>query len=134
MFCCNSRLRYLLAVTVVAAVLTSCGDNTLAPFQPEITSAVDNFQLQATGVKNRTAVLNYDWQNTGTRAKVNHSTSTTAGSARLRISDAVGTVVYDEALVPSLSDTTAVGATGAWKIRLTLNAYSGTLNFRVQKI
>jgi len=134
MFCCNSRLRYLLAVTVVAAVLVSCGDDPLAPFQPEITSAVDNFQLQATGVKNRTTVLNYDWQNTGTRAKVNHSTSTTAGSARLRISDAVGTVVYDEALVPSLSDTTAVGATGAWKIRLTLNAYSGTLNFRVQKI
>lgn len=128
------RRRYLVALAMVAAVLASCGDDPLAPFQPEITSAVDNFQLQATGVKNRTTVVYYDWQNTGTRAKVNHSTSTTAGSARLRISDAVGTVVYDKALVPSLSDTTAVGATGAWKIRLTLNAYSGTLNFRVQKI
>jgi len=117
-----------------ALVLTECSDNTLAPFQPEVTSATDNFQLQATGVTNRTASLSYQWENTGTRAKVNHSTTTTHGTARLRIKDAAGTTVYDEVLVPSLSDTTTVGTSGTWTIRLELNQYSGTLNFRVQKL
>lgn len=122
------------AVLVVALIAPGCSDDALAPFQPEITSVPDNFQLQATGVTDRTATLTYDWQNSGVRAKVNHSTSTTSGSARLTIRDSAGTVVYDQGLVPSLSDTTSAGATGTWRIQLTLGSYSGTLNFRVQKL
>jgi hypothetical protein len=124
-----------LALVAIACALVSsqCGDNTLAPFQPEVTSATDNFQLQATGVRNRTATLNYPWQNTGNRATVNHSTTTTSGSARLVILDADGVSVYDHALVPSLTDSTGAGPAGAWTIRLVLDHYSGTLNFRVQK-
>ena len=111
-----------------------CSDNSLAPFQPEVTSATDNFQLQATGVKNVTSTLTYSWTNTGVRATINHSTATSLGTTRLIITDGGGAVVYERALAPSLSDTTAIGASGAWTIRLVLNKYSGTLNFRVQKL
>jgi hypothetical protein len=113
--------------------MTACSDNALAPFQPEITNVADNFQLQATGVTGRTVTLDYTWSNSGTVALVNHSTTTTAGSARVVIHDSAGALVYDAALVPSLNAPTLAGATGSWAIQLVLDHYSGTLNFRVQK-
>ena len=121
---------------VVACLLaiSQCSSDTLAPFEPQVTSATDNFQLQATGVKSRSATLNYSWENTGTRAKINHSTTTSSGTARLLITDAGSTQVYEKKLVPSLSDTTTAGTAGLWTIRLVLSNYSGTLNFRVQKL
>jgi hypothetical protein len=122
------------SILALALVVAACSKNPLAPFQPEINSATDNFQLQATGVTGRTASLDYNWQNSGTRAKVNHSTATTYGTARLTIRDATDAVVYDSMLVPSRSDTTGTGVTGLWHIQLTLVGYSGTLNFRVQKL
>lgn len=111
-----------------------CGDDPLAPFQPEITSATDNFQLQATGVTTVTTTGTYSWSNTGSRATINHSTTTSAGSARILIRDGGGTVVYDQELVPSLNEPTAVGVQGTWTIELRLTNYSGTLNFRAQKL
>ena len=123
-----------LFVIICILAISQCSDNTLAPFQPEVTNATDNFQLQATGVKNRSVTLNYSWENTGTRAKINHSTTTSLGTARLIITDAGGTQMYEKTLVPSLSDTTTIGTAGTWGIHLVLSNYSGTLNFRVQKL
>ncbi len=82
---------------------------------------------------NRSVTLNYTWSNTGTQATVNHSTTTTAGSARLVIRDSANTLVYDETLVPSLNEPTLAGVAGNWTIQLILSGYSGTLNFRAQK-
>lgn len=112
---------------------TACSDDPLAPFQPEVSNVPDTFQLQATGVTNRTATLNYTWANSGTMGTVNHSTTTSAGSARVVIHDSAGALVYDATLVPSLNENTLAGATGNWTIQLILSGYSGTLNFRVQK-
>jgi hypothetical protein len=131
----QSRATALLAAALTASLfLTACDSDPLAPFEPEVTSATDNFQLQATGVSGVTHSWSYTWQNTGTRATVDHSTITAAGAARLVIRDAVGTVVYDEALIPSLNEPTTAGVAGAWQIQMTLVSYSGTLNFRVQKL
>ncbi len=128
------KLATLLTVMICGLIFIQCADNTLAPFQPEITSAADNFQLQATDVESRTATLDYNWNNTGTRASVNHSTTTSSGTAHLIIKDSEGKIVYDNPLVPSLNEPTAAGASGEWKISLVLSEYSGTLNFRVQKL
>ncbi len=129
-----SKIAVLSLVMLCVLVFSQCTDNTLEPFEPEITSAIDNFQLQATDVESRTATLDYDWSNTGTRASINHSTTTSLGTAKLIIKDAKGIVVYEKLLVPSLNEPTAVGTSGMWTISLVLSAYSGTLNFRVQKI
>ncbi len=110
----------------------ACGD-ALAPFEPEVASPADNFQLQATGVVNVTSARTYTWANSGSRATVNHSTTVTAGTAQLIIRDAAGTVVYDRALAPSLNEPTSAGMAGTWSIQLRLTGYSGTLNFRAQK-
>ena len=122
----------LLALALLLGA-AACSDDPLAPFQPEVSNVPDTFQLQATGVTNRSATLNYTWSNTGTMGTVNHSTTTTAGSARVIIHDSAGALVYDETLVPSLNENTLAGATGNWTIQLILSNYSGTLNFRVQK-
>ena len=115
------------------ALLAACTDS-LAPFEPEISAAADNFQMQATGVKNVSTTRSYAWANSGSRATINHSTTATAGTAQLTIRDAAGKVVYDRALVPSLYAATAVGTAGTWNIQVQLTTYSGTLNFRAQKL
>lgn len=70
----------------------------------------------------------------GHASSINHSTSTQAGSTLLVIKDAAGAAVYSKELSASLNEPTAVGVAGTWSIELTLTRYSGTLNFRAQKL
>lgn len=112
----------------------ACSNDSLAPFQPEIGNNQDSFQLQATHVSNVSTTLVYTWNNSGVRATINHSTTTTAGSTLLTIKDGAGTTVYSKALSPSLNEPTDTGVAGAWSISLILTNYSGTLNFRAQKL
>ena len=125
--------RSLAAVLLLSAAL-GCSSSSLAPFQPQISNAADNFQLQATGVTNVTTALTYSWSNSGTQATINHATTTTAGSTLLVIKDNAGATVYSKALSPSLNEATSVGQAGTWSIQLTLTGYSGTLNVRAQKL
>ena len=127
------RSRLLVALVAVGA-LAACGGNSLAPFQPEISNAANNFQLQATNVANVTTTVTYSWANSGTRATINHSTTTTGGTTLLVIRDALGASVYNRALSASLSEATTAGQAGTWTIQLTLTGYSGTLNFRAQML
>ena len=126
-----------LGTLVIVCLLAACGSSNpaspLDPFSPEITNTADNFELQATDVVDASGTLNYSWVNTGTVATIDHSTTTSAGSARLIVLDADGTVVYDADLSPSNNATTGSGTSGTWTIRLVLGAYDGTLNFRAQK-
>ncbi|HTK81295.1 MAG TPA: hypothetical protein VL633_03310 [Bacteroidota bacterium] len=119
---------------ILVGVLGGCTSDSLAPFQPEIGNIQDSFNFQATNVSNVSTTLVYAWNNSGTRATINHSTTTTAGSTLLVIKDSIGTTVYSKALSPSLNEPTSVGVAGSWSITLTLTNYSGTLNFRAQKL
>lgn len=127
------RRRFVL-IALASAALVACSGDTLSPFQPEVGNAADTFQFQATGVTNVTTTVTYPWDNAGTRATVNHSTTTTAGSALLVIKDASGAAVYSKPLSPSLNEPTTAGQAGRWSIQLTLTGYSGTINFRAQKL
>lgn len=128
------KVGYLHLLAILLVALSACDDDPLAPFQPEVTNVPDNFQMQATGVQTASFDRTYSWSNSGQQATVNHSTTKTAGTTRLTIRDADGTVVYDKALAPSLNENTATGTSGNWTIRVQLSGYSGTLNFRVQKL
>ncbi len=130
----NHRSIETLFICAVVCLLNACKNDSLAPFQPEIANNQDSFQLQATGVSYVSTTLVYAWRNSGTQATINHSTTTTTGSTLLVIKDSVGTTVYSKALVPSLNEPTSVGVPGTWSITLTLSNYSGTLNFRAQKL
>ena len=124
-----------LAALIAFGALGACGGaDSLGPFQPQVGNPADNFQLQATNVVNVTTTATYPWVNSGTRATINHSTTTTAGSTLLVIKDGTGATVYSKALSPSLNEPTTAGQAGTWSIQLSLTNYSGTLNFRAQKL
>jgi hypothetical protein len=122
----------LTLMTCLMVLLSSCGDDALAPFEPEIANVPDNFQFQATKVSRVSLTRDYTWQNSGSMASVDHSSAITGGSASVTIFDADGTQVYTSALKASGTEDTSVGTSGAWRIRVVLSSVSGTLNFRVQ--
>ena len=133
------RLSRVAAAFVLAtmAVLSACGSSStgpLAPFQPQINNAPDNFQFQATGVTNVTWTFTYTWSNSGTAASVNQATTITAGTATVTILDANSTQVYTKDLSANGTFTTSAGVTGNWTIKVVFTNYSGTPNFRVQKV
>ena len=132
-----TSLRSIGIAIILAFGVSACSESnttSATSFQPEVTNATDNFQFQATGLTGVTSTQTYAWRNTGTRATINHSTSTTAGSVQLSIRDGVGTSVYSKGLVPSLNEPTAVGTAGTWTIVVTMTSFSGTINFRAQKL
>jgi hypothetical protein len=121
----------MLAAAVLA--LPACEDNTLAPFEPQISNAADNFQFQVTGLTGVTLTREYPWQNSGARADVNQATQLTGGTATLQVLDAAGTQVYSRSLTDNGTFETSAGTAGSWKVRVVLSAARGTVNFRVQK-
>lgn len=126
--------RFLVALLALGA-LGACSSNPVSPWHPEVLSnPADNFLLQAANVTNVTTTVTNSWVNTGTRATITHSTTTTAGSTLLVIKDAAGATVYSKALSPSLEEPSLIGKAGTWSIQLTLTSYSGSLNFRVQAL
>ena len=120
-----------LCASMALFIGTGCRSS-LAPFQPEVANNPGTFQLQATGVTNVSNTFEYTWQNAKTAANVNQATVVTAGNATLTIFDASSTQVYTKDLSQNGTFTTGTGSAGAWKIRMVLSGYSGTLNFRVQ--
>ncbi|MBZ5505332.1 MAG: hypothetical protein LAO78_07585 [Acidobacteriia bacterium] len=119
--------------------LAGCGssnNNALNPqFQPQVANVPDTFQFQSTGVTGVTQNLHYGWQTSGTAASINQASTLTAGTATVTISDANGKAVYTGNLSSNGTFTSAAGVgPGLWSIDVALNGYSGTLNFRVQKM
>ena len=127
------RSTAMLVGILLAGSVSACGDDPLAPFEPEVANLTDSFQLQATDVTGVTATVQYSWQNTGTMANVNQASVKNAGTAVLTISDAGGTQVYSQDLAANGTFQTTAGTTGGWTVRVVLNDFSGTLNFRAEK-
>lgn len=125
-------------VLLLAALvfLGACNDDPTAPpgIQPQITNNTNSFAFQITNLNNVTGTYNYTWQNTGTLARVTHSSNAgSAGTATLILLDAAGTQVYSGALATSGQPTSApAGVAGAWTVRLVFSNYSNTqINFGV---
>lgn len=123
-----------LSVTLMTAV-AACGDsNVIGPDnQLEVTNAEDNFQLQVSALDEVSQTLEYSWENTGTQATIDVSQAITSGAAMLTITDADGTVVYQEDLADDSDGQTLVGVAGTWGIRVVLDGVNGTFNFRAQR-
>jgi hypothetical protein len=124
------------AVLIAAAALAACGNSTgpLAPFQPQISNVADNFQFQATAVTNVTWTFTYQWSNSGDSATVNQATTVTGGSAVLTIYDKNGAQLYSQSLSANGTFGMTKGVAGSWTIKVVFTNYSGTVNFRVQKV
>jgi len=136
-----TKQKFLLVAATISLIggLFGCGSSTpppapLSQFQPEIVNSPDNFQFQATAISNVSAVVQYNWTNSGTQATVNHSSAVDSGTTLVQIFDSTGTEVHNSALLPSGSLASSTGVAGTWRIRVTLSHAYGTLNFRAQKL
>lgn len=127
------------AIALAALVfVAACSSDPTAPpgIQPQITNLTDAFSFQITNLNNVSGTYDYTWQNTGTLARVTHSTNSGAtGTATLTLRDAVGTQVYTGALATSGQPVSSpAGVAGAWTVRLVFTGYSNTqVNFGVVK-
>lgn len=130
---CMKRVLSGCAVAAMAVLVACNSTSSLAPFQPQINNAPDNFQFQATGVTKVTATYTYTWSNSGDSATVNQATTITGGSATLTISDNNGTQVYSQSLSANGTFGVTKGLHGTWTIKVVFTNYSGTVNFRAQK-
>lgn len=129
----SNAVRRLLVTSVCAVLVAGCDSSTSPGINPEIANNPDTFQYQVTDIRNYSHVDNYTWQNTGTTANVNQSTTVTDGTATLVILDADGDPVYSKSLAENGTFVTTAGAVGSWTIRVTYASASATVNFRVQK-
>ena len=131
----RKRNRFSLVVLSLALLTTACNSsNALAPqFQPQIVNTPNvAFSFQATGLQDISDVLNYTWSVSSGSIIIHPATTTTTGTITLNIKDAAGTVIYNGTVPPSGDITPPAGAPGAWKVRVTLAGYSGTINFALQ--
>jgi hypothetical protein len=122
------------------AVVSGCSDkitNPLAPYQPEIANVVDNFQLQATAMKDVTFSEDYLWHNSSDSATINQSVSAeTSGKLTLVILDSLGTEVYSHDLMANGTFGSVMrgpAEPGLWTLQVRFTNVTGTVNFRVQK-
>ena len=124
----------VVALTILLGVSTGCGSsNTLNPnFQPQIANAADNFQFQATGMKNVTQTLQYNWSNSGTHASINQACAINPGSGFITLRDGAGNTVYSADLAANGTFTSIAGTAGTWTIHVAFSNTTGTVNFRVQ--
>ena len=122
----------------VFLLLAACSDDPTAPpgIQPQITNLTDAFTFQITNLDNVTGTYDYTWQNTGTLARVSHSSNAgSSGNATLVLRDAAGTQVYSGNLVTSGQPISSpAGVAGVWTVRLVFTNYSNTqVNFALAK-
>ena len=117
--------------------LSACGDNPAGSgIEPQITNQTDAFTYQVSDLDNVSGTYTYTWQNTGTAAKITHSSDAGAtGTATLTVHDADGTLLYTGQLASTGEPVTApAGIAGAWTIRIIYADYSNTqVNFGVLK-
>jgi hypothetical protein len=124
----------LLALVSVLFYGCSNNNNPISAFEPEVINNADAFQFQVTDATNVTATLSYSWSNTGTRASIDHSTALTDGSATVTILDNDNVQVYTSGLVASATDASNIGVPGTWTVTVVLTGFSGTANFRAEKL
>ena len=128
-----SSRRGLLSASLASVVLLACGsthligpDNAL-----EVSNDTDRFEWQASMLENVTQTLSYAWQNTGTSANIDQSSSITSGTATLTIWCVNGNEMYSGPLTQNGTFETTTGESGEWTIEVVMVGVHGTLNFRV---
>jgi hypothetical protein len=132
-------LRAAVVASVLAVLVAGCGSGSSSPiqpqYQPQIINLTDSFAFQLTGVTNGDGSLSYTWQNTGTAASIDRSSSITGGTVTLTVRDAANAQVYQATLGGATgSVSTAAGVAGNWTILVDFVHTTGTINFRAQKL
>jgi hypothetical protein len=129
-----AKLRAVLLLSALSWAAACGNSNALDPkFEPEVVNTPNvAFSFQATGLDGIDDVVTYTWNASSGSVVIHPSTATTAGTITLTLTDAADSVVYSGPVPASGDITPPAGSGGAWRVRVKLVNYSGTINFALQ--
>ena len=129
------NLGYVLTTCLALMIVVGCGSTPIdTNFQPRVVISQDNIQFQASGIRRTTQTLTYQWQNSGTAASIDQTSSVSMGSAKINLLDASNTMVYSGDLKTDGTFTSTAGTAGQWTMQIVLSNVTGSLNFHAQKM
>jgi len=128
------RCTFLLALVILTGFLTvACHKDPTSSNEPEVINVRDNFHFRISDVNNHDTSLVYYWRTGGTSANVDQSSSIQVGQASVVITDDSRMQTYRTDLSQNGSFITSYGDTGLWRISISLENFSGMIDFRVQR-
>lgn len=120
-------------VTGITMLFPGCQEDPASSHIPEVVNVKDRFHLQMNDVKNHDTLLVYYWSMEGTSANIDQSASIKGGRVSIVVDDDSQVSVYQTDMKQNGSFTTMSGASGFWRIRVTLTNFSGMIDFRAQR-
>jgi len=130
----QTMLRSLVLLALgAAALLPGCSDDAVSSRIPEVVNVKDRFHLRMDDVENHDTLLVYYWPMDGTSANIDQSAAITGGRVSIIVEDNSQVSVYQTDMKQNGSFSTTLGASGFWRIRVTLTDFSGMFDFRAQR-
>jgi hypothetical protein len=125
-----------LALLSLAALAIGCSEDVemlSAKNDLHVTSVADTFKVDAKDLNNVYDQIDTTWVISGPQAHVFHRSFLPHGESKLTIRDAVGTVVYQRALLYNIEATSDSGIAGAWHVTIELFGITGRLGLTLTK-
>lgn len=130
----RTRCTFLLALGILTGLLAAaCHKDPTSSNEPEVFNVRDNFHFRISDVNNHDTSLFYYWRTGGTSANIDQSSSIQGGRVSVLITDSSQVQTYQTDLRQNGSFITGYGDTGWWRISISLENFSGMIDFRVQR-
>ena len=127
------RHAHRLAVLAAVALLAGCANELGPENEREIVNSTDRFSYSVLNLDEVTDSERFQWENTGTRAKIDIVQGVTEGDVLLTIQDAAGTLMYRDDIADDNDTVTEAGEPGTWIIEVSYQDHSGACNFTESK-
>jgi hypothetical protein len=125
--------RRAVAALVGLLALSGCANEVGPDNELTVVNTTDLFSFTIENLGEVTDAFRFDWENTGTRARIEILQGIQQGAALLAIQDAEGTLLYRDDIADDNDTVTATGVAGTWKIEVSLDNTVGSFNFTVTK-
>jgi hypothetical protein len=122
-----------LAMLAAVVLLAGCANELGPENEREIVNSTDRFSYSVFNLDEVTDSERFQWENTGTRAKIDIVQGVTEGDVLLTIQDAEGTLMYRDDIADDNDTVTEAGVPGTWIIEVSYQDTSGAFNFTVSK-
>ena len=119
-----------LAITPIMTI--TCGDPLFISPEVDVLNQPDDFELRVSAMADLSETLAYDWENSGTRARVEQQSALTDGDATLLIEDAAGTIVHAFDLAPDGHLLTEAGVPGTWRVTIAFDDTDGSVHVHLR--
>lgn len=129
----RNQLTGWLTLVGVALIWAGCHKDPTSSVKPDVENVRDRFHFQMNDVRDHDTLLVYYWQMDGTSANIDQSASIQGGRVTIVLEDDAQAQVYQTDMTQNGSFVTSSGASGMWRIRISLTHFTGMIDFRAQR-